>query len=162
MNTVTTDPAGEAVPGFPHRLFGRRLACAALPLANALLLSPAWAEGSPPGQAFDPQTLHQRGIDPELAYLLLDRVRITNAFTSLHLDRQAILLAAFTLFALGTAIQAFRRNYSLIPCIGMLSCAYLMIEIPAKSWAVFFGWMALGLAVYFAYGRRNSRLGLGS
>ncbi|MCC6839967.1 MAG: amino acid permease [Flavobacteriales bacterium] len=96
-----------------------------------------------------------------LAYLLLDRVRITNAFTSLHLDRQAILLAAFTLLALGTAIQAFRRNYSLIPCIGMLSCAYLMIEIPARSWAVFFGWMALGLAVYFAYGRRNSRLGLG-
>lgn len=93
-----------------------------------------------------------------LAYLLLDRLRIANAFTSLHLDRQAILLAAFTLFALGTAVQAFRRNYSLIPCIGMLSCAYLMIEIPAKSWAVFFGWMALGLAVYFAYGRRNSRL----
>ncbi|MCS3419268.1 outer membrane usher protein FimD/PapC [Pseudomonas sp. BIGb0450] len=78
MNTVTTDPAGEAVPGFPHRLFGRRLACAALPLANALLLSPAWAEGSPPGQAFDPQTLHQRGIDPELAYLLLDAPSYTS------------------------------------------------------------------------------------
>ena len=73
-----------------------------------------------------------------------------------------VLLAAFVLFAMGTAVQAFRRNYSLIPCIGMLSCAYLMIEIPAKSWEVFFGWMALGLAVYFAYGRRNSRLAQGS
>ena len=97
-----------------------------------------------------------------LIFIVLDRVRITTAFTSMHLDRQHVLLAAFVLFAMGTAVQAFRRNYSLIPCIGMLSCAYLMIEIPAKSWEVFFGWMALGLAVYFAYGRRNSRLAQGS
>jgi hypothetical protein len=33
-----------------------------------------------------------------------------------------------------------------------------MIEIPAKSWMVFFGWMAVGLTVYFGYGRQKSRL----
>ena len=76
----------------------------------------------------------------------------------MHLDRQAVLLTAFAVFALGTAVQSFRRRYSLIPCIGMLSCAYLMIEIPAKSWVVFFGWMAAGLAVYFLYSRRHSKL----
>ncbi|MBP8823439.1 MAG: amino acid permease [Flavobacteriales bacterium] len=93
-----------------------------------------------------------------IAFIALDRTRIATAITSMHLDRQSILLTAFVVFALGTAVQSFRRNFSLIPCIGMLSCAYLMIEIPAKSWVVFFGWMALGLAVYFAYGRRHSRL----
>ncbi|MCK7555302.1 hypothetical protein MKQ70_09925 [Chitinophaga sedimenti] len=33
-----------------------------------------------------------------------------------------------------------------------------MIEIPVKSWFVFFGWMGFGLVIYFLYGFRNSRL----
>jgi len=35
---------------------------------------------------------------------------------------------------------------------------YLMIEIPADSWLVFFMWMAVGLAIYFLYSRRKSKL----
>ena len=93
-----------------------------------------------------------------MVYFVLDRERLLTAVTSMHLDRQAVLLTAFAAFAVGTAVQSFRRRYSLIPCIGMLSCAYLMIEIPAKSWVVFFGWMAAGLAVYFLYSRRHSKL----
>ncbi len=93
-----------------------------------------------------------------LAYFILDRERLLHAVTSMHLDRQAVLLTAFAVFALGTSVQFFRRRYSLIPGIGMLSTAYLMIEIPAKSWMVFFGWMAAGLAVYFLYGHRHSKL----
>ena len=93
-----------------------------------------------------------------LAYFFLDRERLFHAITNMHLDRQSVLLVAFAVFALGSAVQAFRRSYSLIPCIGMLSCAYLMIEIPAKSWEVFFGWMATGLVVYALYGRKHSKL----
>jgi hypothetical protein len=33
-----------------------------------------------------------------------------------------------------------------------------MIEIPGKSWMVFFGWMALGLSIYLVYGRKRSKL----
>jgi len=40
----------------------------------------------------------------------------------------------------------------------VLCCMYLMIEIPAKSWLVFFGWMAFGLLIYFLYGYRKSKL----
>jgi APA family basic amino acid/polyamine antiporter len=93
-----------------------------------------------------------------VAYLVLDRARIATAFTSLHLDRQSVLLSAFVAFAMGSAVQAYRKHWSLIPCVGMLSCAYLMIEIPAKSWEVFFGWMALGLLFYALYGQRHSKL----
>ena len=56
------------------------------------------------------------------------------------------------------AILSFLRNYSLIPVLGVLCCLYLMIEIPAKSWTVFFGWMAFGLLIYFLYGFRKSKL----
>ncbi|MBX2981768.1 MAG: amino acid permease [Flavobacteriales bacterium] len=96
-----------------------------------------------------------------LSYYYLDHERLWMAFTSMHLDRQSVLMAGFAIFALGTAVQTFRRRYSLIPCIGMLSCAYLMTEIPAASWEVFFGWMALGLLVYFLYSRRHSKLRAG-
>jgi hypothetical protein len=41
---------------------------------------------------------------------------------------------------------------------GVLCCMYLMIEIPTKSWMVFFGWMAIGLIIYFLYGYRKSKL----
>jgi cbb3-type cytochrome oxidase subunit 3 len=58
--------------------------------------------------------------------------------------------------------MSFLRNYSLIPVLGMLCCAYLMIEIPAKSWLVFFLWMGLGLVIYFLYGAKNSKLNQGA
>jgi len=33
-----------------------------------------------------------------------------------------------------------------------------MIEIPTISWLWFFAWMGLGLALYFVYGYRKSKL----
>jgi hypothetical protein len=60
------------------------------------------------------------------------------------------------------AVMTFIRNYSLIPVLGVLCCMYLMIEIPAKSWLVFFAWMGLGLSIYYFYGYRRSRLAVNS
>jgi amino acid transporter len=62
--------------------------------------------------------------------------------------------------AIGTllTILTFVRRYSLIPIMGVLSCMYLMIEIPAISWIWFLCWMAGGLLIYFLYGYRHSRL----
>jgi basic amino acid/polyamine antiporter, APA family len=37
-----------------------------------------------------------------------------------------------------------------------------MIEIPAISWLWFFIWMAIGLTIYFLYGRKRSRLAIES
>jgi APA family basic amino acid/polyamine antiporter len=44
------------------------------------------------------------------------------------------------------------------PIIGTLLCIYLMIDLPGATWARFLIWMALGLVIYFAYGRHHSRL----
>jgi len=45
-----------------------------------------------------------------------------------------------------------------IPVLGILSCFYLMIGLPAGTWMRLLGWMAIGLVIYFSYGIRKSRL----
>lgn len=64
----------------------------------------------------------------------------------------------FIILATGITIAATIKKLSLIPVLGMTFCLYLMVEIPAKSWLVFFAWMSLGLVIYFSYGYRRSHL----
>jgi APA family basic amino acid/polyamine antiporter len=85
--------------------------------------------------------------------------RIEDAVVNIgHESYQKVLFLVFILFAAVFSILTFLRKYSLIPIMGVLTCMYLMIEIPAVSWQWFFVWMALGLAIYFFYGYRNSKL----
>jgi amino acid transporter len=94
-----------------------------------------------------------------LSFVFLFRERILTNLSSIATQGyQEILFLVFVLAALVTATLSFLRNYSLIPVCGVLCCMYLMIEIPGKSWMVFFGWMALGLAIYLVYGRKRSKL----
>lgn len=78
---------------------------------------------------------------------------LTNSINDLE-----VLFIVFTFLALVVTLFSFLRKLSLIPILGMLCCAYLMIEIPARSWIVFFGWMAFGLIFYFSYGYWKSKL----
>ena len=71
---------------------------------------------------------------------------------------QEVLFIIFMVLAGILAILSFVKKYSLIPVLGVACCMYLMVEIPAKSWLVFFGWMALGLSIYLLYGKSNSKL----
>ncbi|WP_059041594.1 amino acid permease [Paenibacillus rubinfantis] len=45
-----------------------------------------------------------------------------------------------------------------IPALAVLTCGYLLTSLPAVTWIAFLIWMALGLAVYFAYGYKHSEL----
>lgn len=58
-----------------------------------------------------------------------------------------------------TAILSFLRNYSLIPVLGFLSCAYLLSESGVTNWERFVIWLVIGLIVYFLYGKNHSKLG---
>jgi basic amino acid/polyamine antiporter, APA family len=78
---------------------------------------------------------------------------------TLNKSLQELLFLVFALLVLPIlALLTFIKKWSLIPVLGVLFCAYLLIEIPAKSWGLFFIWMIVGLAIYFLYGYRKSKL----
>ncbi|UII72533.1 fimbria/pilus outer membrane usher protein [Pseudomonas sp. HN11] len=70
-----TDRDGGAVPGVSPRPTPFILAGLALALGSALPTGQALANGDLIAGSFDPQTLSRRGIDPELANLLLEAPR---------------------------------------------------------------------------------------
>ncbi len=45
--------------------------------------------------------------------------------------------------------------------LGMAACAFVMFGLPTQAWYRFGMWLAVGLALYFAYGVRHSRLRTG-
>jgi basic amino acid/polyamine antiporter, APA family len=58
--------------------------------------------------------------------------------------------------------RPFRTPFvPVVPILGILACFYLMAGLPVDTWARLVIWMLLGLAIYFLYGRRHSRIGLG-
>lgn len=55
--------------------------------------------------------------------------------------------------------RPFRVPFSpWLPWLSAAICAYLMLTLPLETWIRFAIWMALGFAIYFAYGYRRSRL----
>jgi basic amino acid/polyamine antiporter, APA family len=46
----------------------------------------------------------------------------------------------------------------LVPILAVLASLWLMLNLPTATWERFGIWMVIGFVVYFAYGRRRSRL----
>lgn len=64
----------------------------------------------------------------------------------------------FSIFSLIVIILSVIKKLSLIPIIGLLSCAYLMTELGILNWLRFFIWLVIGMIIYFLYGIKHSRL----
>jgi APA family basic amino acid/polyamine antiporter len=64
----------------------------------------------------------------------------------------------FALVFVVTAVLSFLKNFSLIPVLGFLCCAYLLCESGTTNWERFLIWLAIGLVLYFVYGARHSKL----
>jgi APA family basic amino acid/polyamine antiporter len=77
-------------------------------------------------------------------------------------------LFAFVLVSAGVIVlrridpdrhRPFRAPWvPLTPILSIVSCLYLMIQLPKLTWIRFGIWLGLGLVIYFLYGIRNSRL----
>lgn len=57
----------------------------------------------------------------------------------------------------------FKRGFKVpfvpyIPLVGMACCLGQMAFFPLFSWAIFLGWLSLGLITYFLYGMKHSKL----
>ncbi len=56
--------------------------------------------------------------------------------------------------------RPFRTPFvPLVPILGILVCVFLMSRLPVEAWERLIVWLAVGLAIYFLYGRRNSVAG---
>jgi len=81
-------------------------------------------------------------------------------------------LFAFALVAVGIVVLRYTDpdrprpfRAPLVPWVplgAIVSCAYLMWELPGVTWRRFFYWMAAGLLLYFSYGYRRSKLRAGA
>lgn len=77
-------------------------------------------------------------------------------------------LFAFVLVAVGVVVLRWKEPdrprpfrtplVPWVPLLAVLSCGYLMWNLPTRTWWRFFLWLAAGLVVYVCYGRRFSRL----
>lgn len=75
-------------------------------------------------------------------------------------------LLAFVLVCAGILIlrktdpdapRSFRMPW--VPLLGIGTCLVMMVSLPWATWVRLFVWLALGLAIYYGYGRRHSKLG---
>jgi len=46
----------------------------------------------------------------------------------------------------------------IVPILGILICGYMMSTLPGDTWLRLIIWMAIGLLIYFFYGRHHSKL----
>jgi APA family basic amino acid/polyamine antiporter len=79
-------------------------------------------------------------------------------------------LSAFVLVSIGVVIlrrrrpdlpRAYRVPFSPgLPIVSALLCLYLMLNLTTLTWVRFAVWLVVGVAIYFAYGRRHSRVGM--
>jgi len=49
----------------------------------------------------------------------------------------------------------------LVPILGIIVCSAMIFSLPGETLLSAFGWMVVGLVIYFGYSVRNSRLGKG-
>jgi basic amino acid/polyamine antiporter, APA family len=77
-------------------------------------------------------------------------------------------LFAFALVAGGVLILRYREpdrprafrapGGPLAPILTILTCLLLMAGLPIMNWLRFFSWLAIGLVIYYFYGRKHSTL----
>jgi len=75
-------------------------------------------------------------------------------------------LFAFLIVCAGVIVLRYTRPdlqrpfrvpvFPVLPALGIVLCAYLMVSLPWSAWERFLVWLGVGLVIYFAYSRRAS------
>jgi APA family basic amino acid/polyamine antiporter len=79
-------------------------------------------------------------------------------------------LLAFAIVCIGIFVLRFTHPeierpfrtplFWLVSPLGAGACFFLMYGLPRDTWARLIVWMAIGLVIYFSYGRRHSKVQL--
>ncbi|MBS1505857.1 MAG: amino acid permease [Bacteroidetes bacterium] len=77
-------------------------------------------------------------------------------------------LLAFIMVCLGVLIlrkrqpnlpRAFKTPWvPVVPILGIITCLAMMVSLPLGTWIRLFSWLAIGLVVYFFFGKKNSKV----
>jgi APA family basic amino acid/polyamine antiporter len=78
-------------------------------------------------------------------------------------------LLAFVMVCLGVLImrrtnpdapRSFRTPWvPVVPILGIATCLVMMVSLPWETWLRLAVWLAIGLAIYYGYGKKHSKLG---
>lgn len=117
-----------------------------------------------------------KGSLKDLSAELLDRQENSTAYSDIiakmpipdaqkyesgfELFKHKIPMWIFLITLVMLTVWAFRKNLSLIPLLGLICCLYMMAELSVWNWIYFGIWLLVGLAIYFGYSRKNSKLNL--
>jgi APA family basic amino acid/polyamine antiporter len=125
-------------------------------------LLPSWAARVHPVRRIPSTTTLLTGVAVAIASLVGDAAEtydLTNIGT----------LFAFALVCLGVLVlrvteperpRPFRVPFVwAVAVLGAAACVFVMAGLPRQAWERFALWLGVGLALYFTYGFRNSRLG---
>lgn len=74
------------------------------------------------------------------------------------LFKHKIPLWLFFVSLIGLTLWSYRKNLSIIPMLGLVSCLYMMCELTIWNWLYFTIWLLIGLVIYFTYSRHHSKL----
>jgi APA family basic amino acid/polyamine antiporter len=75
-----------------------------------------------------------------------------------QLFKHKIPMWIFLLSLLYFVSWSWRKNLSLIPLLGLVCCLYMMAELSVWNWIYFGCWLLIGLAIYFGFSYKNSKL----
>jgi basic amino acid/polyamine antiporter, APA family len=67
------------------------------------------------------------------------------------------------LFLIGASIITFfaiKNKWSILPVLGLLTNLYLISELGINNWIRFLGWTLIGIAIYFLYSKKHSKLNI--
>ena len=80
-------------------------------------------------------------------------------------------LLAFVMVCVGVLImrkrepdapRSFRTPWvPVVPILGIVTCLVMMLSLPGDTWIRLFVWLAIGLLIYFGYGKKHSKLAQG-
>jgi APA family basic amino acid/polyamine antiporter len=117
-------------------------------------------------------TVHSRFKTPYLTTIATGAiVSVAAAFTPI--DVSSALCSIGTLFAfliVCAGVIVLRRTrpelvrpfrvpwFPVLPALGIVLCAYLMVSLPGSAWVRFVIWLAIGLVIYASYGFRRSKV----
>ncbi|RNI30424.1 amino acid permease [Rufibacter immobilis] len=72
--------------------------------------------------------------------------------------RHQIPMLVFLISCVLLAYVSFRKSLSLLPVLGLLTNLYLMTQLGVNNWLLFTVWLLIGLAIYFGYSYKHSKL----